>query len=268
MSVVHATPKFGISSLPPRSLKNSMAAANTHALGGPSWSLQTKGRASLPLESCSARSARLLESGHGFAEWTNVPPVGVPDPYIADQVRPGRRVLTGPTSGHAAEPYEGGKRIVGPSQSEAMPAGKRAFPELSGRRSTDQAPPRGLKRVESRARRDEPARSDPNSTVKTTIDRIESVKMFSGVNQANYHCWVPGELQRAQCKQRVLGRAARPVPCRPSSQLEVASVRPAFTHRCLVPCAQTAIGTGISALASGALHIQTVASRGAATSIL
>ena len=31
-----------------------------------------------------------------FRGWTSVPPVGVPDPFIADQVRPGRRVLTGP----------------------------------------------------------------------------------------------------------------------------------------------------------------------------
>ena len=159
-----------------------MAAANSGDVGMTAWTLQSKQRAAIPTHTPSAMSASLMNST-GFRGWTDVPPVGTHDPYIADQVRPGRRVLTGPTSSPMMEPYGGGKRIVGPWYSEATPAGKRAYPDLVGKVSDDTPKPSGLKRVETRARHEYPALADPNSAVQATTYKPESVKMFDGTNQ-------------------------------------------------------------------------------------
>jgi len=175
-----------------------MAAFNASSESQTSWHLQSRARVSVPLQTPSAQSADLM-STTGFKGWMDTPPVGTHDPFIADQVKRGRRVLTGPSSSPAPEPYGGGKRIVGPHFSYGMPAGKRAFPEVVGKHSTDTLAPRGVRRVEARARGSpHPALSDPNSAVKTTNFKPESVKMYDGFNQVNYHCWVPGELQHAE----------------------------------------------------------------------
>lgn len=113
-------------------------------------------------------------------------------------MRSGRRVLHGPVSDHAPEPYAGGKRIVGPHQSEGSYGGKRRFPELVGARSTAEISYGGLKRVESRARSDDPSLSDPNTSVKGSFAKPESVKMFQGTNQVNYKAWVPEGLKKAE----------------------------------------------------------------------
>ena len=36
------------------------------------------------------------------------------------------------------------------------------------------------------------------TAVKVSTFKPESVKMFEGTNQVNYHCWVPAELKRAE----------------------------------------------------------------------
>ena len=163
----------------------------------PAWSLQRKRPSPLVAATPSAQSAQLFDSGN-FAGWTNVPNVGTKDPYILDQMRPLRRVLTSNPSGHAPEPFAGGKRIVGPHQSEGSYGGKRGFPELVGMRSTEEVAYRGLKRVESRARSDVPALSNPNTAVKESVYKPESVKMFDGFNQVNYRAWVPEGLKNAE----------------------------------------------------------------------
>ena len=68
-----------------------MAAAN-NSEGHTTWRLQTKARASLPQNTPAAKSATMFTE-NCFNSWTNVPPVGTADPFIADQTRPGRRVL-------------------------------------------------------------------------------------------------------------------------------------------------------------------------------
>ena len=85
-----------------------------------------------------------------------------------------------------------------PHHGELGGSGKRSFPELVGQRSTDEGRARGLKRVQSRARSDVPATSDPNGAVTSYKKGVESVKMFPGTNRADYHCWVPEELKRAE----------------------------------------------------------------------
>lgn len=183
-----------------------MAAANQNTTAAaPSWSLQTKHRCSIATKTPSAQCADIFggSSVGNFHRWTNVPPVGVPDPYIADQVRPQRRVvstgLIAPMSSHAPEPFAGGKLCnIEPQQGHYSGYGKRSFPELVGSRSTDERRAGGLKRVESRARSDEAALADPNTAVKMKINKVESVKMFKGTNQVDYHCWVPTELARAE----------------------------------------------------------------------
>jgi hypothetical protein len=148
------------------------------------WMLQTRSRAALPQQTPSAMSATLFGSTGNFAGWTSVPQQPKADPFIADQTRPGRRVLTGPSSDFAPEPFGGGKRQVGPHHSAGMPAGKRAFPEEVSRRSSDVPPPHGLKRVETRARSDRPALSNPNSAVTEGLTfKPEGVKFFPGMNQ-------------------------------------------------------------------------------------
>ena len=167
-----------------------MAAPTVDSAPFPAWRLQHLGRA-----------ATLPEShlGAGFASWTNVPRMPCEDPLIADQLRFGRRVLTGPTSAPALEPFpDAGKRIVGPHISMGQPEGKRRFPALVGARSTDEPPARGLKRVESRARRDTPSGANPNDLVADSKFKPESVKMFDGKNQVQYRAWLPGELVRSE----------------------------------------------------------------------
>lgn len=154
----------------------------------PSWSLQRKQRSTLATDTPASQSAIIFDAGN-FAKWTNVPPIGVADPFIADQVRSGRRVLTGPVSHPAPEPFGGGKRCVGPHHGEPQPAGKRGFPDLVGARSTAEMMPRGLKRVPTRARSDEPASANPNGAVAGVVKKPESVKMFHGTNQVR--CKIP-----------------------------------------------------------------------------
>ena len=77
---------------------------------GPSWRLQ-----SLHHSPCIAPSN--LTTG-GFKNWTDVPRLPRDDPMIQDQLRPGRRYVTGPSSsepfGLGAEPFgESGKKVVG-----------------------------------------------------------------------------------------------------------------------------------------------------------
>lgn len=162
---------------------------------GPSWRLQ-----SLHHSPCIAPSN--LTTG-GFKNWTDVPRLPRDDPMIQDQLRPGRRNVTGPSSsepfGLGAEPFgESGKKVVGPHYSEAGGYGKRIYPEITGARSTDERPPHGLKRVESRARRDTPGVSDPNAVVAYTVLRPEGCKMFEGRNTVQYSAWKPEELNRAE----------------------------------------------------------------------
>jgi hypothetical protein len=165
------------------------------SVDGPSWRLQ-----SLHHSPCIAPSN--LTTG-GFKNWTDVPRLPRDDPMIQDQLRPGRRNVTGPSSsepfGLGAEPFgESGKKVVGPHYSEAGGYGKRIYPEITGARSTDERPPHGLKRVESRARRDTPGVSDPNAVVAYTVLRPEGCKMFEGRNTVQYSAWKPEELNRAE----------------------------------------------------------------------
>jgi len=58
---------------------------------------------------------------------------------------------------------------------------------------------RGVKRVQSRARRDERSVSDPNAIAGYGGDqKPESVKMFEGRNQVKYQAWKPQELDHAE----------------------------------------------------------------------
>jgi hypothetical protein len=182
-----------------------MAAASTQTwdvCDRPSWRLQHLGR--VPNQTHS-----VLGSG-GFALWTDVPPVGVPDPLQKGQMRFGIRTeatgLCGPRSGFAPEPFpDNGRRMVTQLVGYAGAEGKRAYPELSGARSTAEQNPRGLKRVESRARRDVPSHANPNEIahhstggVDAVSFRPEKVKMFPDRNQVSYRAWVPTELGRSE----------------------------------------------------------------------
>ena len=192
-------------------------ASSNNGEGRSSWTLQSKARASLPQYTPASQSAHIFSTGIGFSEWTNVPPVGVADPYIADQMRSGRRVVTGPSSSPAPEPWGGGKRCTGPHISYGMPAGKRAFPEIVGKLSTDYGRPQGLKRVESRARSDVPVLADPNTAVADAVYKPESVKFFPGTNQVRA---APKMAGPPACRARqwrdpmaALLRRRAPVPC-------------------------------------------------------
>ena len=165
--------------------------SSTYTLDGPNWRLQHLGRADT--------SSSYLSSG-GFAKWTDVPPVGVPDPVIADQNRVGRRHLTGPTSGPALEPMnDRGKRMASSHPGQPGSEGKRPFPEVAGVRSTNEVTYRGVKHVESRARRDTAGIADPNAVAAYGGDqKPESVKMYDGRNQVQYQAWKPDQLGKAE----------------------------------------------------------------------
>ena len=167
------------------------SATSDFVLDGPSWRLQHLGR--------SQETGRSHLGTGGFAHWTDVPREPRFDPIIADQLKSGRRVLTGPVSGVASEPFgDGGKRIVGPHTSDPGGYGKRIYPEISGARSSDVAKAQGLKRVESRARRDTPAVSNPNTVVGFTEFKPEGCRKFEDRNTVNYSAWKPQELNRAE----------------------------------------------------------------------
>lgn len=156
----------------------------------PSWRLQSRAHPE--------RLASTLGDG-GFATWTDVPRLPRDDPLIADQLKSGRRYLTANASGHISEPFgEGGKRVVGPHSSEPSGYGKRIYPEISARRGVDDQGPHGLKRVQSRARRDDAAVSNPNAIVGYTEFKPESVQMFPGRNTVDYSAWKPQELHKAE----------------------------------------------------------------------
>ena len=160
----------------------------------PSWRLQK-------LKTVETAPKSVMGGSGNFVFWTNVPKMPRDDPVIADQLRFGRRPLHGPYSSPANEPFpDAGKRQVGPQHSVAGPEGKRGFPGIVGARSTRETTdqPSGLKRVASRARRDEPATSNPNSMVKDGTFKPESVKMFEGRNTVDYKAWVPTTLGKAE----------------------------------------------------------------------
>ena len=170
----------------------------TNLTEAPSWSLQRKRSIEMPTGTPASASAKLFE-GSFFQGWTDVPFMPRQDPYISDQLRPGKRVdLVRPVSDHAQEPFAGGKRIVGPHHSVGGFEGKRAFPHISGARCMTEVSYGGLKRVESRARSDVPSLADPNTAVKDATYKPESVKMFDGTNQVKYRCWQPQDLGKAE----------------------------------------------------------------------
>lgn len=170
----------------------------TNLTEAPSWSLQRKRQVEVRAGTPASASAKMFETNF-FAGWTDVPHMPRQDPYIADQMRPQIRVdLPRPVASHAAEPFAGGKRIVGPHISYGGFEGKRGFPELSGARCQTEVSYGGLKRVQSRARSDEPALSNPNTAVKDATYKPESVKMFAGTNMVNYRCWEPQDLHKAE----------------------------------------------------------------------
>jgi hypothetical protein len=170
----------------------------TNLTEAPSWSLQRKRSIEMPTGTPASASAKLFE-GSFFQGWTDVPFMPRQDPYISDQLRPGKRVdLVRPVSDHAQEPFAGGKRIVGPHHSVGGFDGKRAFPHISGARCMTEVSYGGLKRVESRARSDVPSLADPNTAVKDATYKPESVKMFDGTNQVKYRCWQPQDLGKAE----------------------------------------------------------------------
>jgi len=165
--------------------------AESFQLDGPSWRLQHLGR--------SQNMAASNFATGGFANWTNVPSQPRNDPMIQDQLKSGRRFLTGPVSGTVAEPFgEGGKRVIGPHYSEGGGYGKRIYPEISGARSTDEPAPHGLKFVESRARRTTPAVSNPNAVVQHTTFKPEGCAYFPSRNNVHYSAWKPEELKKAE----------------------------------------------------------------------
>lgn len=181
-----------------------MSATNPTSLTeAPSWRLQGKVRPMQPQErpTPAAQSAGLFDSGN-FLKWTDVPKMPMQDSYISDQTRYGKRTtasgLTAPFSSPMPEPFIGGRKQIQAHHGVPAGYGKRAFPELVGQRSTDEGRVRGLKRVESSARSDVPATSDPNSAVKGYFKGVESVKMFPGTNRADYRCWLPEELGKAE----------------------------------------------------------------------
>ncbi len=158
----------------------------------PSWHLQSKRRVHA--------GGSLLSSG-GFGSWTDVPPVGTADPHIATQMRFGKRVELArppPSSSGDAAGLGGGKRMVDAVDRRPYYAGKRLFPDLVGSTSTSEARNRGLKRVESRARKDEPSDSNPNTMIKDLPIRGEGVLSFPERNQVRYKCWAPDGLAKSE----------------------------------------------------------------------
>ena len=174
-----------------------MASFNASSEGRSSWGLQTKARASIPEQTPAAQSAAMFGT-HVWKFWTDVPSQPKHDPFIADQMRPLRHHCPGPSSSPAPEPFGGGKRQISAASSEPHPAGKRAFPEIVGRMSTEEAKPKGLRYVQSRARHTHAVLADPNTAVQDAVFKPESVKMFKGFNEVNYHCWLPHELAKAE----------------------------------------------------------------------
>ena len=163
-----------------------MASFNASFEGRTHWAMQTKARASYPQHTPASQSATLF-SENRWEGWMNTPPVGINDPFIADQTKALRTMVPGPPpSNSAPEPFSGGKRVVGPIHSADLPAGKRAFPEIVGKVSDGSLKPQGLRRMPTRARSDLPAGANPNAAVADAIIapyKPESVKMFEGTNQ-------------------------------------------------------------------------------------
>ena len=204
--------------------------AGSTASGGsaPNWHLQSRRRAQ-PHES-------LLNDG-GFREWTNVPPVGVPDvsaarleppalppsrqarrrarsglrrpwafeslprqPHIANQMKYGRRYEYEPQVSVASDPWGlgAGKRIVAPHEHAPVYDGRRHYPTAHGLQSTEEQQSRGVKCVPSRAKRAEAGGANPNQVAKHVSTGVEGVKMFPGSNSKDYNCWEPQDLHKAQ----------------------------------------------------------------------
>ncbi|KAL1508519.1 hypothetical protein AB1Y20_004619 [Prymnesium parvum] len=157
-----------------------------------SWRLQSKKRAT-------PSSPSLLSTG-GFAAWTNVPPVGVPDPHIQDQMRRGR--ASGPTlsSRMSVNPVDsqGGKRITTLSEHPAKIDSKRHFPHLANVTSSKEQVSRGIKQVHTPAKGIAATGSNPNSVARESHrESNQRVRMFPGRNDVAYNCWEPADLHKA-----------------------------------------------------------------------
>jgi len=159
----------------------------------PGWRLQSRRTIEQP--------PSLLNTG-GFRAWTNVPPVGQPDPHTADQLRIGRKVFPhfqATPSSH--DPYKigAGKRITTLAEQPYKWDEKHHFPGLANAQSHDEARSRGIKQVDSRAKRTTAGLSDPNSVVREFMpDRPIGVKMSNpNPNDVNYNCWEPQHLGKA-----------------------------------------------------------------------
>ena len=156
-------------------------------LDAPSWRLQTKTRVGTAQSSLCAG---------GFAAWTDVPPVGIPDPQLADQNRAGKlHFPTLPGYAPEADPMAGGKRIVPERIPRDRPEGKRVF-HTTGGLSTSAPRPGGLKRVHPPG---PPSTADPNSACGAMRPpKPEGVKITpGGRNDVKYQCWRPEQLMNA-----------------------------------------------------------------------
>lgn len=152
-------------------------------LDAPSWRLQTKARA------ITAESS--LSQG-GFAAWTDVPPVGIPDPQLADQIRLGRLHFPSlPGYAREADLDVGGKRIIPERVPRDRAEGKRIF-SSSGELSASQPRPGGLRRVNAPP---PPATANPNHMQGGGGPKPQGVRISAGGrNDVRYQCWRPEQL--------------------------------------------------------------------------
>jgi len=143
-----------------------------------------------------------LLNGGGFASWTNVPPVGVPDPHVADQMRQGKQTF--PHFKHSVsgnDPYkeDAGKRITLLGEQPVKFDEKHHYPSLFNARNTKEIVPMGVRQVESRAKRMTAGHADPNTVVKQIVpSHPEGVRMYPGANDVGYNCWEPQDLKNAR----------------------------------------------------------------------
>ena len=112
----------------------------TDADTNPSWRLQSKRR-------IEPRTS-LLDTG-GFTSWTQVPPVGIPDPHTREQMRLGKKTYPDfKPSLSGNDPYgDAGKRCGGLMEHPSKFDSKLSFPHLSNVRSTGETALRGVKQV-------------------------------------------------------------------------------------------------------------------------
>lgn len=113
----------------------------TNRDSSPNWRIQSKKR--------SSHEQSLLSTG-GFPSWTNVPPIGVPDQVIKEQLKRGRTIFSqayATSSGQDPQKSKGGKLVTRLGEQPIKFNEKMHFPRLNNATSSQEQVPRGVKQV-------------------------------------------------------------------------------------------------------------------------